>query len=127
MRSAYFWPIHGEADEIVFHYALSRAHKHVEAFLGNFRGTLLSDGYAAYAAYAQRHGLVHAQCWAHSRRNYVHAEESDPAGVAEALSLIGAIYVHEERIRKKKLDGPAKLAYPIARVRVVVHIPLCNE
>ena len=33
------------------------------------------------------------------------------AGVAEALSLIGAIYVHEKRIRKKKLDGPAKLAY----------------
>ena len=63
MRTAYFWPIYGEADEIVFHYAPSRAHKHVKAFLGDFRGTLLSDGYAAYAAYAQRRGLVHAQCW----------------------------------------------------------------
>ena len=111
MRTAYFWPIYGEADEIVFHYAPSRAHKHVEAFLGDFRGTLLSDGYAAYAAYAQRRGLVHAHCWAHSRRNYVDAEESDPAGVAKALSLIGAIYLHEKRIRKKKLEGPAKLAY----------------
>ena len=39
------------------------------------------------------------------------AEESDPAGVAEALSLLAAIYVHEKRIRRKKLDGPAKLAY----------------
>lgn len=39
------------------------------------------------------------------------AEESDPEGVAKALSLIGAIYVHEKRIRNKKLDGPAKLAY----------------
>lgn len=111
MRSAYFWPVYGEADEIVFHYAPSRAHKHVESFLGDFRGTLLSDGYAAYAAYAQRRGLVHAQCWSHCRRNYVDAEESDPAGVAKALSLIGAIYVHEKSIRKKMLDGPAKLAY----------------
>ena len=39
------------------------------------------------------------------------AEESDPEGVAKALSLIGAIYLHEKSIRKQKLDGPAKLAY----------------
>ena len=32
----------------------SRAHKHVEAFLGDFSGTLLSDGYGAYEAYAKR-------------------------------------------------------------------------
>ena len=53
MRAAYFWPVYGEDDEIVFHYAPTRAHEHVEAFLGNFSGTLLSDGYAAYAAFAR--------------------------------------------------------------------------
>ena len=111
MRSAYFWPVYGEADEIVFHYAPSRAHKHVEAFLGDFRGTLLSDGYAAYAAYAKRQDIAHAQCWAHCRRGYVDARESEPEGVAEALSLIGVLYAHEKTIRKKKLDSPAKLAY----------------
>ena len=111
MRTAYFWPVYGEADEIVFHYAPSRAHKHVEAFLGDFKGTLLSDGYAAYAAYARQRGIVHAQCWSHCRRNYVDAKESEPEAVAEALSLIGALYAQEKTIRKKKLDGPAKLAY----------------
>ena len=47
------------------HYALSRAHRHVHAFLGEYRGTLLSDGYEVYAAYAaQRPGEVtHALCW----------------------------------------------------------------
>ena len=111
MRGAYFWPVYGEADEIVFHYAPSRAHKHVEAFLGDFQGTLLSDGYAAYAAYAKRRDIAHAQCWSHCRRNYVDAKESEPEGVAEALSLIGVLYAHEKTIRRKKLDGPAKLAY----------------
>ena len=62
MRGTYFWPIYGEADEIVFHYTPSQAHKHVESYLGDFQGTLLSDGYAAYAAYARRRGLAHAQC-----------------------------------------------------------------
>ncbi|MCY4342197.1 MAG: IS66 family transposase [Gammaproteobacteria bacterium] len=110
MRAAYFWPVFGEDGEIAFHYAPSRAHRHVEAFLGNFRGTLLSDGYAAYDAYARRQGIAHAQCWAHCRRNFTDAGESDPAGVSQALSLIGALYVHEKAIRRKKLEGPAKLA-----------------
>ena len=34
MRQAYFWPIYGEDDEVVFHYAASRAHEHVQRFLG---------------------------------------------------------------------------------------------
>ena len=111
MRSAYFWPIYGEEDEIVFHYAPGRAHRHVEEFLGNYRGTLLSDGYAAYDAFAQRQGIAHAQCWSHCRRNFVDAKESDPAGVAEALSLIGALYAAEKAIRRRRLKGPAKLAF----------------
>ena len=111
MRGAYFWPIYGEADEIAFHYAPSRAHRHVDEFLGNFRGTLLSDGYAAYAAYAKRQGIANAQCWSHCRRNFMDAKESDPAGVSQALSLIGALYAAEKAIRKGNLKGPAKLAH----------------
>ena len=53
-------------------------------------------------------GIVHAQCWSHCRRNYVDAKESEPEAVAEALSLIGALYAHEKTIRKKKLDGPER-------------------
>ena len=68
MRQAYFWPVYGQDEELVFHYAPSRAHKHVEAFLGDFSGTLLSDGDGAYEAYAKRRGLAHARCWSHCRR-----------------------------------------------------------
>ena len=111
MRGAYFWPVFGEDGEIAFHYAPSRAHRHVDEFLGNFRGTLLSDGYAAYEAYARRQGIANAQCWAHCRRNFTDAEGSDPAGVAKALSLIGALYAQEKANRKRSLKGSAKLAH----------------
>ena len=37
------WPVYGDCDEVVFHYAPSRAHRHVHAFLSEYRGTLLSD------------------------------------------------------------------------------------
>jgi hypothetical protein len=112
MRQAYFWPIYGEEGEIVFHYAPSRAHSHVEAFLGAFRGTLLSDGYEAYAAYARHHaGVTQAGCWSHCRRRFERAQDSDPGASAEALALIGALYRHEKIIRDQGLEGARKLAY----------------
>ncbi len=112
MRQAYFWPIYGEEDEIVFLYAPSREHRHVQAFLGAFQGILLSDGYEAYSAYAkQNEGVTQAGCWSHCRRGFERAQESEPAAGAEALALIGALYRHEEILRKKGLKGARKLAY----------------
>lgn len=121
MRQAYFWPVYGEDDEIVFHYAPTREHRHVEAFLGDFRGTLLSDGYEAYASYAKRRGAVNAQCWSHSRRMFERAKESEPETVASALALIGGLYSVERDMRRARLEGAAKRAVresqsaPIAR------------
>jgi len=112
MRQAYFWPIYGEEDEIVFLYAPSREHRHVQAFLGSFQGTLLSDGYEAYSAYAKHHeGVTQAGCWSHCRRGFERAADSDPAASAEAMTLIGALYRHEEIIREQGLEGARKLAY----------------
>ena len=112
MHQAYFWPMYGDADEVVFHYASSRAHRHVQEFLGDFTGTLLSDGYEAYAAYARKKdGVIHAQCWSHCRRGFEKAQNSEPTAGEEALALIGALYRHEEIIREQQLDGEKKLAY----------------
>ncbi|MEJ2239550.1 MAG: IS66 family transposase, partial [Gemmatimonadales bacterium] len=112
MRQAYFWPLYGEGDEMVFRYAPSRAHHHVESFLGEYTGTLLSDGYEAYAAYAASHKRVtHAECWSHCRRGFERAQESEPAASAEALALIGTLYRHEQVIRERRLAGKEKLAY----------------
>ena len=113
MRQAYFWPIYAEDDEVVFHYAPSRAHEHVVRFLGShFNGTLLSDGYDAYARYAEKNSAVtHAGCWAHSRRHFEQAREAEPHATSEALALIGRLYQHEQEIRDRQLLGEQKLAY----------------
>jgi transposase len=112
MRQAYFWPIYGEEDEIVFLYAPSREHRHVQAFLGAFQGILLSDGYEAYSAYVKHtKGVTQAGCWSHCRRGFERAQEGEPTASAEALALIGALYRHEEIIREKNLSGARKLAY----------------
>jgi transposase len=113
MRQAYFWPIYGEADEIAFSYSSSRAASQVREVLGEtFTGTLISDGYEAYANYARhRPAMTHAQCWAHTRRYFEKAKEAEPQAVAEALDIIGALYRHETIMREKKLKAEAKFNY----------------
>ena len=113
MRQAYFWPIYGEADEIAFSYSSSRAARQIREVLGDaFTGTVISDGYDAYANYARhRPAITHAQCWAHTRRYFEKAKEAEPRAIAEALALIGDLYVHEQAIRKKNLSGEEKLRY----------------
>jgi transposase len=114
MKSAYFWPVMGELDEICFHYQPSRRQKHVEQMLGHTvpaGGVLHTDGYAAYAWYAKKTGIAHAQCWAHSRRAFAKAEAIEPDRVAEALDHIGVLYRVEQEIRDKHLAGDDKHAW----------------
>jgi transposase len=111
MRTAYFWPVYGEHNEVCFPYFPSREAANVYAALGEdpvSGSVLLTDGYAAYASYAKKVGIAHAQCWSHARREIFEAEAADPECVREGLRRIGALYDIEEEIRGQKLTGEAK-------------------
>lgn len=122
MNQAYFWPVYGEQDEVVFYYTPTRAHKHVKEILANFQnGTLLSDGYEAYARYAQsKADITHAECWVHTRRYFEKAKDSDPKAAEEALSIIGALYQHEAEQHKQQLQGEEKLKYRTTHCEPIV-------
>ncbi len=123
LRQAYFWPLYGEADEIAFSYTPSRAAAHVREVLGEaFTGTLVTDGYEAYAQYANKYTAVtHAECWAHTRRHFEKAQMAEPAAAQEGLAIIGALYQHEQAIRDKQLHGEAKLTYRTQHSEPVVN------
>ena len=112
MHQGYYWPLYGDRDEVVFTYSESRARRHIELYLAErFQGNLLTDGYGCYAAYvAATEGVVHAQCWAHTRRHFVDARDSEPVAVDAILDRIGALYAVEQRIREHGLDAEATRA-----------------
>jgi transposase len=112
LRQGWLWPLYGQAQEISFTYTDSRAAKHIQEILGDFEGVLLSDGYAAYDAYAKdKPQITQAQCWAHTRRYFVKAEKIEPQAVAEALEQIGQLYRVEREIREQPLDREKTLEY----------------
>ena len=113
MKQAYFWPIYGEADEVVFTFSQSRGIAHIQDLLDKvWEGTLLTDGYAAYSRYeVTSEKVTHAQCWVHTRRQLLKAEAEEEQAVTEALSLIARLYQHEKEIQRRQLSGEKKLAY----------------
>lgn len=122
MKQSYFWPVYGDKDEIVFTFSTSRGRQHIEEIVKHrFKGTLLSDGYSAYASYIKANeGLTHAQCWVHSRRQFIEAENSWPAPAKEAINLIAKLYEIEETIRNQKLTDDKKRQYRLTHSKPVV-------
>src|SRR5215831_2359000 len=112
LHTGYFWPVYGDQEEIAFPFAASRASAVVREALGQFCGVLVTDGYQVYERFAQTvNRLVHAQCWAHTRRRFVDAERAEPALVRQALDHIGKLYEHEAALRQRGLEAESKLAY----------------
>jgi transposase len=130
MKTGYFWPVYGECEEIVFPFFPSRGAKCVFEALGHpppgappsktdTASVLISDGYSAYARYAEASGLTHAQCWAHTRRQFIRAENAEPEASARALELIGGLYAVEAQIRDQGLEGEKKHCYRVEQAKPV--------
>lgn len=121
MKTAYFWPIYGDKDEIAFPFAPTRGSAVVREVLKGYVGVLLTDGYEVYDRYAKSvNGLIHAQCWTHTRRQFTEAEVAEPALAAEAVSRIGRLYAVEAEVKAKVLSTEAALAYRALHARPLV-------
>jgi len=123
LKGGYFWPVYGERDEICFVFHESRQGRHIAETLGKDppeAAVLLTDGFPAYARYAERLGLTHAQCWAHTRRKFFEARAVEPERAACALDHISRLYAVEQHIRDTALSAPAARSYRLAHAKPVV-------
>jgi transposase len=124
MKGGYFWPVYGQHDEVCFPFFESREHKHAFDVLGQPQAgaVVLSDGYAAYSEYAKKTKVTHAQCWAHTRREFFEAQGAEPQLAQEALRQIGTLYKVEEDIRAKGLKGEAKRMHRLTHSKPLVEL-----
>src|ERR1017187_1816480 len=125
MRTAWFWPVHGEQQEICFPYAPTHQKEHIFKILGRHFApdtVLLTDGNDSYARYAQAVGVVHAQCWSHNRRGYFEAKDYEPQRAQHALELIAKLYAVEDDIRERTLVGEDKRLYRLEHSKPVTDV-----
>jgi len=121
MRTAYFWPVFGDHNEIAFPFSPTRSAAVVREVLGEYCGVLLSDGYRAYESYAAEiERLVHAQCWSHTRRGFVKAESAEPELAGGALDIIARLYEQDSALKRTYLPDDKKLERRTERCKPLV-------
>ena len=106
-RQGRLWAYLGDEHHpyIVYDYTPSRAASGPLAWLGNWKGFLQADAYAGYdKLFAQGQGgqVIEVGCWAHARRKFYDAQESDPARALWMLEMIRRLYAVEEEARDRE-------------------------
>src|SRR3974377_236957 len=112
-RTGRMWPYHGDKDHpvIVYDYTATRERAGPEKFLDGYRGYLQADAYGGYDAFFKdpARGLTEVGCWAHARRYFHKALESDQPRMGPALLLIAQLYRVERRGRALTPEDPPRL------------------
>ena len=102
-RTGRIWPYYGDKDHpvIVYDYTATRERARPEKFLQGYRGYLQADAYGGYDAFFKdpSRGLIEVGCWAHARRYFHKALESDQSRMGPALLLIAQLYRVERQAR----------------------------
>lgn len=118
LHRGYVWVLYGDKDEVAFLYSPTRAMNAVEPYIKTFCGTLVTDGYTVYDKLSAKYDtIVHALCWAHTRREFYEARDYEPLRCEKALKFIGTLYAEEAKIRELKLSGEKKLIYRVEHER----------
>ena len=111
-RTAYAWVYVGDQCNpyTVFDLSAGRQQEFPEKFLAGYLGFIHADAYSGYnPLYAA--GAIHVGCWAHARRGFFEAKESDPARAHEALARIRLLYAVEAEAKTQGLTGTDLAAY----------------
>ena len=119
-RKGRFWPYLGDRNHeaAVFDYTPTRERAGPEQFLKHYRGYLQADAYVAYDSFFTdpERGLVEVACWAHTRRHFHQALDTDSARMGAVLAYIAHLYAGGETCAAVRHRGRG-LA-PVARASV---------
>jgi transposase len=106
---------------VIYDFADGRAGDHTQAFFGDWRGTVICDGYSGYKALLRQPGMIEAGCLAHARRKFydlwVDSKNQNPLAEA-ALHYFTALYDIEREASELTIDERYRIrqtkAKPIA-------------
>lgn len=113
-RNAHFWVLVAPEKHVLYGYSRSHDGKAVDQLLQDYKGYLVADAHSVYEHLYRTGDVIEVACWAHCRRYFFKALESDPERAKVALSHIGALFRVErtiadasrkdkERVRRDKI------------------------
>lgn len=94
----------------VYEYTPNRTRAGPAGWLAGFAGYLQADAYGGYDGIYAHGGVTEVACWAHARRKFFDAQETDRKRAVQMLALVGELYAIERAAKEQELDDAARLA-----------------
>ncbi|QDU54629.1 IS66 family transposase [Aeoliella mucimassa] len=92
----------------VYDYTPSRSRDGPAKWLTGYEGYLQADAYGGYDGMFHSQNVTEVACWAHARRKFYDAQDSDEERATQMLALIAKLYAVEREA--KESDDDARLA-----------------
>jgi hypothetical protein len=112
--------VYGNEDHIVYDYTPDRSRDGPVNFLKDYKGYLQADAYAGYDEIYKSGDVIEVGCWAHTRRKFVEAKDTDPLCAHTALVFIKELYRIEKEWRA--VDAETRVA-----VRQAESLPILED
>ena len=110
-HQAYLWQYGSPGGNVVFDFQMGRGREGPVKFLGQYEGILQTDGYAAYRGVGGSR-MVHAACWAHSRRKVFDALKlsREDRVATQLVARIDELFAIDAEARDAYMDHAARHA-----------------
>jgi hypothetical protein len=100
----YLWAYIGSSGDVVFDFTPSRSRDGPVRFLGGYGGYVQADAYKGYDKLFAEGNATEVGCWAHARRKFYDARDTDSGRANEMLALIWRLYEVERKSKENQLD-----------------------
>jgi len=102
-RSGRIWTYIGDEANpyVAYDYTPDRTRAGPQRFLDDYKGYLQADAYGGYDGIYHKGLVIEVACWAHARRKFFDAKETDGRRAAQMLAMVAELYAVEDAAREK--------------------------
>lgn len=83
----------------IYEYTPDRTRVGPQRFLAGYKGYLQADAYGGYDGVYHKGEVIEVACWAHARRKFFDARDSDGRRAAQMLEMVRQLYAVEDQAK----------------------------
>ena len=102
-KSGRIWTYIGDeaSPYVAYDYTPDRTRAGPQRFLDDYKGYLQADAYGGYDGIYHKGNVTEVACWAHARRKFFDARETDGRRAAQMLAMVAELYAVEDAAKEK--------------------------
>jgi hypothetical protein len=106
-KSGRIWTYIGDESNpyVVYDYTPDRTRAGPQRFLAEYKGYLQADAYGGYDGIYHKGDVIEVACWAHARRKFFDAKETDGRRASEMLEFVRQLYAVEDEAKAMDHDA----------------------